>query len=87
MDPVGAWTTLAASAALVVLAAVVLRPRLSRPLVDGLLALGGVGLGVGGLLLFDDVAAASWVAAPVLLAVITVLHVRLLFAGDGPLRT
>jgi len=87
MDPVGAWTTLAVSAALVVLTALVLRPRLSRTFVDGLLALGGAGLAVGGLLFFDDVGAASWAVAPSLLAAITVLHVRLLFAGDGPLRT
>lgn len=87
MDPVGGFTTLAASASLVVVAAVVLRRQLSRPLVDGVLALGGAGLGVGGLLLEHDVGVASWVAAPVLLAAITVLHVRLLFAGQGPLRT
>lgn len=87
MDPVGGWTTLAASASLVAVAAVVLRRQLTRPLVDGLLALGGAGLGVGGLLLVHDVGVASWVVAPVLLAAITVLHVRLLFAGSGPLRT
>jgi hypothetical protein len=52
-----------------------------------MLALGGAGIGVGGLLLLSDVEPASWVVAPVLLAVAAVANVRLLFAGQGPFRT
>jgi hypothetical protein len=87
MDPVGGWSTLLAASAVVLLATFPLRTRLRPPVVDVLLALGGVGIGVGGLLLLDDVELASWVVAPLLLAVAAVAHVRILFAGQGPFRT
>ncbi len=51
------------------------------------MALAGAGLGIGGLLLLDDVGTASWIAAPLVLAIVAPLHVRALFAGDGPFRT
>jgi hypothetical protein len=87
MDPVGGWSSLLAAAALLLLAAFPLRTRLPRRVIDGLLALGGAGIGVGGLLLLSDVEPASWVVAPVLLGVAAVAHVRFLFAGQGPFRT
>jgi hypothetical protein len=87
MDPVGGWSTLLAASAVVLLATFPLRTRLRPPVVDVLLARGGVGIGVGGLLLLDDVEPASWVVAPLLLAVAAVAHVRILFAGQGPFRT
>jgi hypothetical protein len=87
MDPVGGWSTLLAASAVLLLATFPLRTRLRPPVVDVLLALGGVGIGVGGLLLLDDVELASWVVAPLLLAVAAVAHVRILFAGQGPFRT
>jgi len=87
MDPVGGWSTLLAASAVLLLATFPLRTRLRPPVVDVLLALGGVGIGVGGLLLLDDVEPASWVVAPLLLAVAAVAHVRILFAGQGPFRT
>lgn len=64
-----------------------LRLRLSRPTVDALMAIAGAGIGFGGLLLVHDVSDASWVAAPAVLAVVGPLHVRALFAREGPFRT
>ena len=63
-----------------------LRERLSGYWLDGLMALAGAGIGAGGLLMFDDVGAGSWIAAPTLVAVIALLHVRALFAGKGPFQ-
>jgi hypothetical protein len=64
-----------------------LRERLPVFGVDVLMALAGAGIGAGGLLFLDDVEPASWVAAPALVAVIAILHVRALFARSGPFRT
>jgi len=87
MDPVGGWTTLLAALAVLLLATFPLRTRLRPALVNAMLALGGAGIGVGGLLFLRDVAPGSWLVAPALLAVAAVAHVRFLFAGEGPLRT
>jgi hypothetical protein len=87
MDTVAGWSSLLAAAALLLLAAFPLRTRLPHRVLDGLLALGGAGIGAGGLLLLSDVEPASWVVAPVLLAVAAVAHVRFLWAGEGPFRT
>lgn len=64
-----------------------LRTRLPQPAIDMLMAIAGAGIGAGGLLFLDDVGTASWVAAPAVLALIAVLHVRALFAREGPFRT
>jgi hypothetical protein len=69
------------------LAAFPLRTRLPRPAVDALAAAFGLGLGAGGLLLQDDVGVASWIVAPVVLALLAPLHLRALFAAGGPMRT
>jgi hypothetical protein len=87
MDPVGGWTTLLVALTVLVLATFPLRTRLRPALVDALLALGGAGIGVGGLLFLRDVEPGSWVVAPALLAIAAVAHVRFLFAGEGPFRT
>jgi len=87
MSPVGAWTTLLAASAVLVLAAFPLRTRVPPRVVDAVLALGGAGIGVGGLLFLTDVEPASWIVAPAMLAIAAVAHVRLLFAGEGPFRT
>lgn len=87
MDPLGGVTTLAVSILLGVAAAFPLRERVSRWLVDALLAFSGAGMAVGGLLLLEDVSGAAWLVAPPVLAALTVIHVRVLFAGSGPLRT
>lgn len=76
-----------ASAALVLWTTFELRPQLPEGLCTVLLAIGGAGLGFGGLLFVHDVDAASWVVAPAALAVLVPAHVRVLFAGEGPLRT
>ena len=55
--------------------------------IDALMALAGAGIGAGGLLMLDDVGAASWIVAPAVLAAIAPLHVRALFAREGPFRT
>lgn len=64
-----------------------LRAWLPRPAIDGMMALAGAGIGVGGLLILDDVGTASWIAAPAVLALIAPLHVRALFGREGPFRT
>ena len=87
MHEVAAWITLVGSAVLVLVTAFVLRARLAPRSSDALLALGGAGVGIGGLLFFDDVSVATWVIAPLFLAVGAVVHARALFAGAGPFRT
>ncbi len=64
-----------------------LRTSLPPPAVDALMALAGALIAVGGLLMLDDVNTASWIAGPVMLAVIAVVNVRALFARGGPFRT
>ena len=51
------------------------------------MALAGVVIGIGGLLLREGVERSSWIVAPLILAVIAVLQVRALFGGEGPFRT
>jgi hypothetical protein len=87
VDPVGGGTTLLVALTVLVLATFPLRTRLRPALVDAMLALGGAGIGEGGLLFVRDVEPGSWVVAPGLLAIAAVAHVRFLFAGEGPFRT
>jgi hypothetical protein len=87
VDPVGGWSTIAASFTLIAVIWFGLRRKMSHLLVDALSALGGLGIGIGGLLLMTDVGAASWVVGPLAMSVMAVLHERALFAGAGPLRT
>lgn len=63
------------------------RQRYANGVVDALLGVEGAALGIGGLLLVDDVGVGSWVLTPLALAVLAPVHVRALFAGDGPFRT
>jgi hypothetical protein len=76
-----------AASVLAVVTGVRLRVRLPQPAVDVLMALAGAGIGVGGLMRLDGVGTASWIVAPAILAVIALLHVRALFAREGPFRT
>jgi len=62
-------------------------PRAPRSATDLLLAGFGAVLGIGGLLLQSDVGLVAWLLTPIAIATIAVLHVRVLFAGSGPLRT
>jgi hypothetical protein len=84
----------AAGIAIIVVASVLaavtggrLRTRLPKPAIDVLMALSGAGIGAGGLMTLDGVGAGSWIVAPAILAIVAPLHVRALFAGEGPLRT
>jgi hypothetical protein len=87
MDPLGAWTSLMASAALVLWTTFGLRSRVPERVWTVLLVIGGAGLGFAGLLFVHDVGIASWLVAPAALAALVPAHVRVLFAGEGPLRT
>lgn len=62
-------------------------PNAPRRVSDLLLAVFGAVLGVGGLLVQSEVGLAAWILTPIAVATIAVLHVRVLFAGSGPLRT
>ena len=62
-------------------------PNARRPVTDLLLAVFGAVLGLGGLMVQSSVGPAAWILTPIALATIAVLHVRVLFAGSGPLRT
>lgn len=65
----------------------VLRSRVSMRVFTLVLALMGAILGVGALLMIEDVPASSWVLAPVVMAGLATLHTRALLAGSGPFRT
>ena len=65
----------------------VLRARVSSWLFTIGLAVTGASLGVGALLLMDDVSTASWILAPLAVAGLSTLHTRSLLAGEGPFRT
>jgi hypothetical protein len=64
-----------------------LQDRVPSSLRDAIVAIAGASLALGGLLLLEDPSVASWLLTPVVVAVLAVTHVRLLFAGEGPLRT
>jgi hypothetical protein len=71
------------------LAAAVLwgRERLARGTLDAVLGVAGACVGAGGLLIVGDAGLASWIVAPIVLAVGAVAQERVLFADGGPLRT
>ncbi len=75
------------SSILVIAGTFPLRVRLPHRWGNLLLAIGGAGVGIGGVMLLDDPAPNAWVVAPAVLAGMTVIHVRMLYAGQGPLRT
>jgi hypothetical protein len=87
VNTVAGSVALVACGVAILVTASFLRRRLPPRVVDGLLALEGAGLAVGGLLLVDDVGAASWIVGPAALALVTPVHVRALFGGEGPFRT
>lgn len=87
MNAPAGWAVVTASTVVILAATFPLRTRIHPRLVDGLLALAGVGIGLGGLLVVEDAGPGSWILAPALLAVGAIAHVRALFAGEGPLRT
>jgi hypothetical protein len=87
MHPVAGVVVIVVGSVLALLVGGWLRTTLPRAATDALMALAGVLIAVGGLLMLDDVNTASWIAGPVMLAVIAPLNVRALFARGGPFRT
>ena len=85
MEAVGA-VMLVTSGALVVGVAVAWA-RIPTTLGDALVAGGGAGLAAGALLVLGDAAASAWLIAPPVVAILAVVHVRLLVAPGGPMRT
>ena len=86
MDRMAAGLVLVAAATVVALVLGPGRDRIGGAR-DPVLAVAGACMGIGGLLMIDDVGFWSWVAAPVFLATATVVQARMLFAPGGPFRT
>ncbi len=61
----------------------VLWRRLPAAAAFAVIAVCGVGVAVGGLLVQDDVGTASWVVAVAVLGVLTPVHARLVFGPPG----
>ena len=87
MHPAAGVVVIVVGSALALLVGGWLRTTLPPAATDALMALAGALIAVGGLLMLDDVNTASWIAGPVMLAVIAPLNVRALFARGGPFRT
>ena len=87
MHPAAGVVVIVVGSTLALLVGGWLRTTLPQAAVDALMALAGALIAVGGLLMLDDVNTASWIAGPVMLAVIAPLNVRALFARGGPFRT
>jgi hypothetical protein len=85
MEIVGAVTLV--TSATVILGVALAWGRMSTPVGDAIVAAAGAGMAVGALLLMEDPAVSAWAIAPPVVAVLSVLHVRLLVAPGGPLRT
>jgi hypothetical protein len=81
----GAWLA-AASAAVAIVTALLLRRRLAPLAVIGLLALAGAGLGWGGMLIQPDPSTVELVAAVAMLAFLVPAHVRIVLGPFGPAR-
>ncbi len=75
---------IAVGVAMLCLVAFVLWRRLHASIALVLAALAGALVGVGGLLVQDDVGAASWTVTVLALLVITPVHTRLVFGPPGP---
>jgi hypothetical protein len=82
-----AWGVVVGIGAVVVIAATLAVrssiPSLVRTVV---LVAGAVVVGLGAIGLQDHASTLEWVLTPVVLGALSVLHDRLLFAGDGPGR-
>ena len=87
MPPAAGIVVIVVGGALALLVGGWLRRTLAPAAVDVLMAVAGALIAVGGLMMLDDVDTASWIAGPVMLAVIAPVNVRALFARGGPFRT
>jgi len=75
--------TIVGASALGLLTVFLLWRRVPAAAAFAVMAVCGVGLAVGGLLVQDDVGTASWVVAVVALGVLTPVHARLVFGPPG----
>jgi hypothetical protein len=75
---------IAASAAVGLAAAFLLRRRIPSLAVAGILMLAGAGVGWGGMLLQPDPSTGEFVAAVAMLAVLIPAHVRIVLGPFGP---
>lgn len=75
-------TLIVGASAIALLVAFILRTRLPGPVVTGVLAAAGAGLGTGALLVQDDPSGADWWATLIGLAVLVPFHARVVL---GPL--
>ena len=82
-----AGTVMLVTSAALIVGVATARARFPGLLADLLIAVAGAGLAVGGLLLLGDASVWSWMIAPPVAAALSVLHVRLLTAPGGPMRT
>jgi hypothetical protein len=76
-----------AGAVLGLVVTLALRSRWSGRATSLALAISGGLLGIGAIAVQDGASAAEWVLAPLILAALLPVHVRLLYRGKGPLRT
>lgn len=75
--------TIVGASVLGLLTVFVLWRRLRAAAAFAVIAVCGVGVAVGGLLVQDDVGTASWVVAVAVLGVLTPVHARLVFGPPG----
>jgi hypothetical protein len=80
------WATIVVGASAVVGAMFGFRAPLTGAVRTIVLAAGGVLVGLGAIGLQQDASVAEWVLTPPALGALSVLHARLLFAGEGPGR-
>jgi hypothetical protein len=80
------WGTIVVGASAVAAGMFGLRAPVTGTVRTIVLAVGGALVGLGAIGLQQDASAAEWVLTPPVLGALSVLHARLLFAGEGPGR-
>ncbi|MDP9328748.1 MAG: hypothetical protein M3P10_11115 [Actinomycetota bacterium] len=80
------WGTIMVGASAVAAGMFGLRAPVTGTVRTIVLAVGGALVGLGAIGLQPDASAAEWVLTPLVLGALSVLHARLLFAGEGPGR-
>jgi uncharacterized membrane protein len=80
------WGTIVVGGAVVAAGMFGLRTPLRSPVRTIVLAAGGVLVGLGAIGLQHDATVLEWVLTPLVVGALSVLHARLLLAGEGPGR-
>jgi hypothetical protein len=80
------WATIALGGSMVAAGMFGLRAPVRGTVRTIVLALGGALVGLGAIGLQRGASASEWVLTPLVLGALSVLHARLLFAGEGPGR-